>query len=148
MRNRNVGPDAAADVLADVVARTTYKDWTISLGDLNRGQGCEGLTLVLEANVPDATGGPDIRFAHFFPVLAANYGAEAWEYWIFECILMTEQHEAQEWFKVDGRAPFFPDHGPGRNPYGLFRVKSEAQAFEAATPWTNPDLSDPYITGE
>jgi hypothetical protein len=37
--------------------------------------------------------------------------------------VQMETHEAMEWFKVDGRAVFFPAHGTanGHNPYIISR---------------------------
>jgi hypothetical protein len=41
----------------------------------------------------------------------------AWIRWVFDQILLVERHEAMEFYSVAGEKPFFPAHGPGRNPY-------------------------------
>lgn len=56
------------------------------------------------------------RIAHQHPVPArALYSLEHAIGWLLELVRMVEAHEAAEWLKVDGVAPFFP-HGP-RVPY-------------------------------
>lgn len=146
MRNRQVGPDDATAVLADVVASTTYKTgWYFDLQEISRGQGCEGLTLMISATVPNSVGPGDVDFLHLFPVIPAAYDRETWSRWVLDCVLQVEQHEALEFFKVDGHAPYFPEHAPGRNPYLVVQVKTEAQRDAPATPWTGGPASDPHF---
>lgn len=137
MLNHQCGPDTATAILADVVAAATYKPgWTFQLADVDRGQGCGGLTLMIGARVPNSlepSGSVDVL--HLMPVLPAAYNREAWEYWVFEQILMVEQHEAMEFYRVNGEAPYFSDHGPGMNPYALRRVKTPEQRDTPASPW-------------
>lgn len=38
------------------------------------------------------------------------------------CILRVEHHEACEHFRLDGVAPFYPEHGEGADPYRLRRT--------------------------
>lgn len=153
MRNRQVGPSESVDVLAGVVARTTYKPgWTFELRDIDRGQGCQGLTLLIGAIVKDSSAPGSVSVLHLMPVLSANYDEDSWIGWVLEQVHLVEQHEMLEFFKIDGSAPFFPGHGPGRNPYGVSRVihalpKTEAKAYAEAEPWYGNDVSDPHITG-
>lgn len=147
MRNRQIGPDDAAQILADLVPLISYKPgWTFALEELDRGQGCQGLTLLIGAMVPDSTN-PDAMTGvlHLMPVLPAAYNRTAWEDWIFEQIQMVEKHEAMEFFHVEGRAPYFSDHGPGRNPYARMRIKPESQPQEEALPWNGGSVSDPHF---
>ena len=149
MRNRQVGPDEAAAVLAELIPRITYKDWSLSLREVSRGQGCEGLTLIIEASVPDTTPGSSetITFAHLFPVLPAAYNEANWTRWVLECLIAVEQHEALEWFCVDGERPYFPSHAPGENPYTVERVngKTTASAYAPAAPWLIEPARDPHF---
>jgi len=39
--------------------------------------------------------------------------------WVLERLLLVEQHEACEFLKVDGFAPFFPNHQDEGSPYVL-----------------------------
>lgn len=147
MRNRQVGPDEATAILVDLVPRITYKpQWTFELKEVKRGQGCEGLTLLIGAHVPDSClPGEYTDVLHLFPVLPAAYGREAWEDWVLECIQMVEKHETMEFFQVDGVAPYFSDHGPGRNPYAMMRIKTPDQPMEAAIPWFGGTPTDEHF---
>ncbi len=127
MRNTQRGPDA--DLLADVVARVTYKPgWTIRLQDIERDRehlaGGAGLTLIVDLAKQDSTDPANtVGLTHFFAVPPAEYDRETWERWVLDCLLLMEQHEACEFFKVDGWAPYFPPHGDrcGRSPYTIER---------------------------
>jgi hypothetical protein len=114
MRNRQVGPASAAQVLADLVPRTTYKPgWTFKLEEISRGQGCEGLTLLISATVPDTcTPGAETTFVHLMEVPAANYNERNWRRWILDQILKVEKHESLEWLRIDdapGRTGLLPE---------------------------------------
>ena len=145
-RNRQVGPSQAASTLADLITRATYKDWTLTLKEISRGQGCEGLTLIIEATVPDSLHpNQTVTFAHLMPVPPANYNEPAWTRWILDQLLLVEKHETLEHFKIDGQAPFFPSHGPGRDPYAILEVHDRAEAHAPATPWTGDQVTDPHF---
>lgn len=137
MRSRQLGPDKATAVLAGLVPRITYKPgWTFELREIDRGQGCEGLTLCIGATVKDSTTDGQVSILHLMPVLPAAYDEDTWLGWILEQVLLVEQHEAMEFLKVDGDAPYFPEHAPGRNPYTVTRIKTREQAHAAAKPWS------------
>lgn len=133
LENMQHGPPDSADLLADVVARTTYKPgWTIRLSYMQRwGEhlaGGEGLTLSVRLESEDSTTpGQTTRLHHLFAVPPAAYNRETWERWVLDCIIQVETHEALEWFKVDGQAPYFPAHGTqnGHNPYTIQRRHHE-----------------------
>lgn len=145
-RNHQVGPSDAAAILADLIPRITYKHWTLTLQEISRGQGSEGLTLIIQAEVPDSLhDGQTVTFAHLMPVPPAAYNEAAWQRWVLEQILLVERHETLEHFKVDGTAPYFPSHGPGRDPYAILEVHDRAEAYAAATPWTGGPPIDPHF---
>jgi hypothetical protein len=127
MRNLNYGSDEALAVLKALVPRVTYRNWRFELAEVTRGQGCGGLTLKISAEVPCSLTGEPIEFLHLMPVLPANYDEENWTYWIFEQIRMVELHESMEFFQIDGVAPYFSEHAPGRNPYAMRLVKTPEQ---------------------
>ncbi len=121
------------EVLAKLVNQLRYKPgWQFYLGDLDRGQGSKGLTLIITARVADSRHrDQSIAVAHYMIVPAAAYDRRSWTRWLFEQILLVERHEAMEFFALtlmpeyrgqDGNwydqveHPFSPSHGPG-NPY-------------------------------
>ncbi len=146
MRNRQVGPSDAAAVLADVVSRVTYKPgWSFRLEEISRGQGCEGLTLLISGEVRDSFGGGMIEIVHLMPVPPAAYVESAWRRWILEQILLVEKHEAMEFFRVDGDQPFFPNHDPGKDVYAIIETQSRDEAHAPATPWNGGAPVDPHF---
>lgn len=146
MRNRQVGPDDAADILAALVPRITYKPgWSFELSEISRGQGCEGLTLLISFTAPDSLGDGETTGVHLMPVLPAAYDEESWLRWIFEQVQMVETHEAMEFFCVDGKQPYFPEHGPGRNPYVVATIKTAEQVEDPAVPWVGGPAADEHF---
>jgi hypothetical protein len=114
--------------LAALVASCTYRPgWHLWLDDdYDRGQGCVGMTLIIACTVPDTYNlDHTITVRHFFPVPAAAYNRESWQRWLFDQLLLVEQHEAMEMFQVDGQRPYAPNHGPGWNPYLITTVASD-----------------------
>lgn len=122
-------------VLADLVTRVRYKaGWNFSLRDLDRGQGSQGLTLVIHITGPD-TYHPErqISVAHYMPVPPAAYDERSWRRWLFDQILLVERHEACEFFQLvtDGGQrgaidrPYAPSHGPGNDPYLIREVGTD-----------------------
>lgn len=132
---RQYGPYPHA--LADIVGRLRYRPgWAFGLRDMKRdpadthGAAAGGLTLVVFADVDDAYE-PDRRrpVNHYFPVPAATFNEAAWLRWLLDCVLLVEQHEACEWFRLDGGdqdvRPFAPTHGPGENPYSIKELATD-----------------------
>jgi hypothetical protein len=123
LTNHQHGPQHALDMLEQVVANVAYKaGWRVWLADMPRATehyaGSEGLTLCIGAEVPDSTRpGMVTHVEHWMGVPPTSWGREAWVRWVFDQLVLVEQHEAMEFFAVDGEKPFFPSHGPGRNPY-------------------------------
>ncbi len=125
------------DALWELVDAASYKlGWRFWLGNTDRDEGtCSGLTLIVYVTGPNSYGtepGPDtITVSHWFPVPAATYEERTWRRWLFDRCLDVERHEAMEWFKIDGRRPFAPNHGPGRSPYEVH--DPSATAADAGT---------------
>lgn len=128
--------------LAKLVKALRYKPgFSFELVDQNRGQGCAGLTLNILAEVDDSYNpGRKTRVMHYMPVPPAAYDERSWLRWLLDQILLVESHEACEFFKVNGKRPFSPNHGPGRNPYSILE---KGTALDAATFFTgevNPNF--------
>lgn len=112
-----VAPYPAA--LERLVDQITYKDgWRFYLENADRGQGCQGLTLVIIIHTRD-TYHPDrfLNVSHGMPVPPAAYDERSWRRWLFEQILLVERHEACEFFQIAGERTYAPSHGPGNDPY-------------------------------
>lgn len=112
------------DVLYELVDQLEYRPgWTFHLGDIDRGQGSEGLTLDIITNGYDSyhpERGEHYRVHHYMPVPPAAYDRRSWQRWLFEQLLLVERHEACEFFKIGGDRPYAPHHGPGNDPYIVF----------------------------
>jgi hypothetical protein len=136
---RQEAPDP--EPLAQLVAELRYKDgFSFSLTDMNRGQGSEGLTLIVNRTGPDAYHPErNVSVNHFFIVPAAAYDRAAWQRWLLDQVLLVEQHEACEFFRLDqpGKGddgitlefrPYAPNHGPGRDPYEIVTLGTREDA--------------------
>jgi hypothetical protein len=121
---RQFAPDPFA--LSELVKNLKYKEgWTFELVDLDRGQGSEGLTLVIAVRCVDSyhpEHGPNFRVLHYMIVPAAAYDERAWRRWLLEQILLVETHEACEFFMIGDDRPYAPNHGPGRDPYTVLEL--------------------------
>ena len=119
---RQVAPDP--EILFSLVDRLEYRPgWTVKLSDLDRGQGSEGLTLVITTCGYDSyhpERGENYRVNHYMPVPPAAFDERSWRRWLFEQCLLVERHEAMEFFQIDGERPYAPHHGPGNDPYIVF----------------------------
>jgi len=113
--------------LAHLVSSLTYKiNWRFTLEDVDRSQGSKGLTLCILINTPDSYH-PDVmrQVMHYMIVPAASYDMRSWRRWLFDQILLVEQHEACEFFQIDGSRPYAPSHGPGNDPYMIREVGTD-----------------------
>jgi hypothetical protein len=130
---RQIAPQPG--VLLDLVSRLEYRPgWEFDLSDIDRGQGSEGLTLVITTlgyNSYHADRGESYRVDHYMPVPPAAYDERSWQRWLFEQLLLVERHEAMEFFALRelGSAvatrPYAPSHGPGNDPYIVREVGTE-----------------------
>lgn len=121
--------------LADLVAKLTYRPgWSFGLGDVDRGQGSAGLTLVIRAHVVCGYA-PDRKrtVVHYMPVPPAAYDRRSWQRWLLDQCLLVERHEACEFFTVDGDKPYAPSHGPGNDPYMVREVGTDLDRRTAFT---------------
>lgn len=125
MKNEQHGPAHAAEVLAQVVAETTYKDgWTIQLDYIDRPTehyaGSKGLTLIIGATVPNSVRpGETTWVEHWMAVPPTSWERASWVRWLLDQLILVETHEAMEFFTVAGEKPYFPAHGPGHDPYAI-----------------------------
>lgn len=114
--------------LVDLVNSLTYKPgWYFKLADIDRGQGSEGETLTITVCMPDTHSGDAIAVRHLMIVPAASYNRRSWQRWLFDQILLVEQHEAMEFFKIDGEQPYHPLHGPGNDPYLIAELATDEE---------------------
>lgn len=131
--------------LADLLSRLTYKaGWAFRLADLDRGQGSEGLTLIINIVGPDSYH-PErlISVNHYMPVPPAAYDARSWRRWLFDQIQLVERHEACEFFAIDGDRPYAPSHGPGNDPYLIREVGTDADRRTSFRGVTKPVETEP-----
>lgn len=107
--------------LVQLVDKAVYRPgWRLTLEDLPRGQGSEGLTFCVYTvgyNTYDVDKGQTYRVVHYFPVPPASYNEESWKRWVLDRLIEVETHEACEFLQIDGTRPFAPHHGPGWDPY-------------------------------
>src|SRR5882724_3017982 len=93
--------------LMELVAVVQYKKgWRFAVQDLDRGQESVGLTLRITITCPD-TYQPEtmMRVNHYMPVPPAAFDRRAWQRWLFDQILLVEQHEAAEFFQINALRP-------------------------------------------
>ena len=107
--------------LDDLVRKLAYRPgWAFKLAHIDRGQGSEGLTLVITTrgyNSYAPEDGENYRVNHYMPVPPAAYDRRSWVNWLFEQLLLVERHECMEYFVIDGYRPRAPAHGPGNDCY-------------------------------
>lgn len=117
-------------LLAEVLGELTYKPgWFFTLIHEDRGQGSIGLTLNILIECMDSYNfDRHRRVMHYMIVPAAAFDKRAWIRWVLDQIILVEEHEACEFFKIQGNRPFSPNHGPGRNPYSIIEKGSVQDA--------------------
>ena len=97
------------------VSRLTYKPgWTFKIaGPGNR-------FLCIYATTTDSQRVDRKRTTqHQFEIPTDLDGDHAAARWVFDCLLLCEQHETGEFLQVDGQRPFFPNHQDEGSPYDL-----------------------------
>lgn len=139
MRNEQHGPHHAAEALAAIIPHITYKDgWTFRLANKDRPTehyaGSSGLTFIIRADVPNSVKPGEMTYVeHWMAVPPTSWQRDAWVRWILDQIILVETHEAMEFYRVDGFAPYFPAHGPGRDPYEISLTDAEIDRRRART---------------
>lgn len=131
-------------VLANLVRSCRYRPgWTVRLySNLDRGQGSEGMTLVITTTGYDSYNpelGQNYRVNHYMPVPPAAYNEKNWRRWLFEQFVLVERHEAMEFFVINKRRPYAPHHGPGNDPYNVF---DHGEAVDTKTMYTGEVLDN------
>lgn len=131
------------DALADLVKRLAYRPgWRFYLEDVDRDRDAEGnvvgkgLTFVVRTrgyNSYRPSDGETYSVCHYFIVPAATYDERAWMRWLFDRLVDVETHECMEFFRIDKKRPFAPNHGPGRNPYSVIERGTEQDAHTRFT---------------
>lgn len=106
-------------VLRELVTNLRYRPgWHFTLNDITRGQGCYGLTLIINVRTTNSYPPHEtIRVQHFMPVPPAAYDERSWRRWLLDQCLLVDRHEACEFFEIGGDKPYAPSHGFGQDPY-------------------------------
>lgn len=124
-------PEPTWELLRELVAGLDYRPgWSSTLVEVEHGES-KGLRFDIYAVGYDSyhpDRGQTYRVRHSFIVPPASYNETSWGRWLLERFLDVERHEAMEFFRVAGRRPFAPNHGPGHDPYHL----RELNTVEAA----------------
>lgn len=103
-------------VLKDLIARLKYREWIFELVH-HDGVLCVNVTTKgIDSYNSDNT---NYRVHHYMQVPPATYNEKCWRRWLFDQCVLIETHEAMEFFKIDGKRPYAPHHGPGNNPYTI-----------------------------
>lgn len=129
------------EALAMMVRHVQYKDgWRFKLHHLDRGQGSAGLTLEIVVCTPDSYHPEQNTVVHHYMIIpAASYNARSWKRWLFDQILLVEQHEAAEFFRIGGVRPYAPLHGPGNDPYLVAELASDQDRRTSFRGELNPE---------
>lgn len=102
--------------------------------DLERGQGSQGLTLIIQATVPNSLNPASTTTVnHLFIVPAASYNRASWQRWLLDRVLDVETHEACEFFRVDDERVYAPHHSEGEDPYVIWQIGDMATASKRFT---------------
>jgi len=123
--------------LAYLVDRLSYRPgWSFKLAHLDRGQGSEGLTLIITTRGYDSYHpgrGENYLVNHYMPVPPAAFDCRSWQRWLFDQLLLVERHECMEFFTIHDSPgsehcvkPYAPSHGPGNDPYLVREIGTDA----------------------
>lgn len=143
---RQEAPDPGP--LQYLVDRLRYKDkWSVRLEDIDRGQGSKGLTLIITVRTENSyPPHHPIAVNHYMIVPAAGYDIRSWQRWLFDQILLVEQHEACEFFRICDSPdsehdvhPYAPSHGPGNDPYLIREVGTDLDRQTSFRGEVNPE---------
>ena len=106
------------NILEELVDKTEYRPgWRVSLANIDDVLTLKIMSVGYDSYHPDQ--GRNYRVLHLFQVPPATYNKQTWTRWLLDCYIKVETHEACEFFVVDGKRPFAPNHGPGWDPYGV-----------------------------
>jgi hypothetical protein len=111
-------PETTHALLASIVSRIDYRpDWSVRLVVDEDVTQLEITSQGYDTHNVDR--GQTYRVIHSFMVPPATYNEQSWTRWLLDRYIDVETHEACEFFRVAGKQPFPPNHGPGWNPYGV-----------------------------
>lgn len=106
-------PDPHVDPVA-YVARLAYKPgWHFKVA------GPLGRFLCVHTETPDSANPSRTRWTQHQFELPPPCGEREFARWVFDRLLLCELHEAGEFFRIDGFAPYFPHHQDEGSPYEL-----------------------------
>lgn len=112
-------------MLQNLVSRLKYREWRFDLVEHDGSLCIDVLTKGIDSYNPDDD---NYRVHHYMQVPPASYNEQSWRRWLFNQILLIERHEACEFFKIDGKRPYAPHHGPGNDPYTVFERGTDVEA--------------------
>jgi hypothetical protein len=120
-------PAVLAQLVDDLDYQPAGRAWKFHLADVSRGQGSDGLTLIINITGPDSYHPlKTISVNHYMPVPPAAYDERSWRHWLFDQISLVERHERMEHFRIRGKVVWPPAHGPGNDPYLMLEYGTEA----------------------
>jgi hypothetical protein len=105
--------------LSDLIDSIIYKPgWSFSLRNKIEEDGSGGLIFQVVSFTDDSMDPAEkIMVRHNFLVPSASYNQRTWIAWLRNRIADVENHELNEFFKIDGERVFAPHHSNGEDPY-------------------------------
>lgn len=97
---------------ARLVEQITYKPgWSFKIG------GPLGRFLCIHARTPDSLDPSRVRSTQHMFETPEGLDPQGFHRWCFARVLDAERHEAGEWYRVNGQAPFWPHHQDEGSPH-------------------------------
>lgn len=120
--------------LRDLINSMSYKPgWLFQMALFREDGEARGWAFYVISETPDSYDHEKtIRVRHEFLIPPASYNRDTWVAWLFDRIRQVEDHEAGEFFKVDGYREFAPHHGNGEDPYRVWHVGDHEAARKKA----------------
>jgi hypothetical protein len=120
--------------LRDLVNSIEYKPgWEFHMAPFIADGSVRGYAFYVVSQTPDSYNHDRIiRVRHEFIVPPATYNEATWLGWLFDRIRQVEDHEAGEFFIVNGARVFAPHHGNGEDPYRVWFVGDYADTRKKA----------------
>lgn len=105
--------------LREIINSVAYKPgWNFAMVEHFDPDGSGGLIFRINSWTDDSMK-PERQIAvrHNFLIPPASYNKQTWIAWIRNRIADVENHELNEFFKVEGERVFAPHHSNGEDPY-------------------------------
>lgn len=107
--------------------------WSFNLRDLPQADGSGGLTFIITSWTMNSFAFDEMIYVnHLFLVPAASYNRDTWAAWLFDRIRDVLNHEAGEFFRINGVREFAPHHSNGEDPYRVWHVSDWATAAKSS----------------